>query len=1031
MAATRQELEFKLQQLEAQAQTIDQQLQTVTSRLIASVALTEQQRSLLQLQQQQLQNTVEALRVDINDAKSALQQADAPGVVPNPPTTAGQTVNDDSLPNPLKRPPLEVNDVTGRISPFPTVSSGSNALTTKSLANDDGDFGTNSAKVTLEKTQGLLVPAAVGYLAPSGKISPPGGLSITPVIDIKNLGGITGVTALPFGGAQALALPGNKSLDDSARPEPANTSVTINNEYNNGQPIQPQPNILDNFASVTYSASVYLLTPAQYNAYLNNQRRSVSGYTLLFQSGGAPVDSNESVLASRSPYFSDDFYIDSITIQNLFQGKQTRASHAVNELKFTIVEPNGITLLDRLFGAVQEVIPKNGGGNINYAAAPYLFVMRWYGWDNNGELIRGSGASLSDPNAVVEKFIPFTIKEINWSVSNKLVTYDWVCVPMGQMAASTSRGTIPYDIELGNQTIKGLLTGDAVVEQNAGGAPAPTPNASNATSTAPAPAKANSAQSAKGTVKQGLMAAINDFQKKLVADGIYEVADQYELVFANGAEDIADAVITLPGKIKNISVTPMAPPTTKDAASADPNRTSVDNTVRKMSITAGQQIVQVIDQAIRNSSYIYRQARVSNSEESTSEDAEDPESPLNPNVTQNIRWFQINMEVQQLDYDFKRNDFGVKVKYVITPFIVPKFDSKYFPIPKFNGLHKKYKYWFTGENTAVLDYQVTFNHAYALTMSGSDQVNSAAQNLRKRMTASLREIPRYTYQARSTENSAGADGKGNEISANAAEYLYSPTDLAEIKLKIVGDPGWIQQGAMSGGIDTQAFNYTGFLPDGTINFDASQVLFAIEWQKPRDYNLNTGLADPYELIGGEREPVQSYIYHANKCTSEFRQGKFEQTIEGTLYQFPVAASSAVNTSQVSGSGTATSNDAAQGVAGGTPSSLNNASPVGAVPGSTTDPGAELGLRSSQVTNSGMVVPAGVGTVPITPTQDIVNLQGTGTAAVNQDPAWLSNQQVGAVTSNGVVVQTANLPAPQVLGGKEITQQGTQVISVTT
>ena len=78
----------------------------------------------------------------------------------------------------------------------------------------------------------------------------------------------------------------------------------------------------------------------------------------------------------------------------------------------------------------------------------------------------------------------------------------------------------------------------------------------------------------------------------------------------------------------------------------------------------------------------------------------------------------------------------------------------------------------------------------------------------------------------------------------------------------------------------------GFLPDGTINFDSQQVLFAIEWQRPQDYNLNTGLADPYDTGDTQRKPVNSYVYLATKCVSEFRQGKFEQTIDGTLYYYP-------------------------------------------------------------------------------------------------------------------------------------------------
>jgi hypothetical protein len=157
----------------------------------------------------------------------------------------------------------------------------------------------------------------------------------------------------------------------------------------------------------------------------------------------------------------------------------------------------------------------------------------------------------------------------------------------------------------------------------------------------------------------------------------------------------------------------------------------------------------------------------------------------------------------------------------------------------------------------------------------------------------MRDIPRYVYAARSNESGAGGPGKSNEVSSNAAEYLYSPGDLHTAKVKIVGDPAWIQQGSLFKPITDQTFTGTsaapGFDIDGTIDFDNSQVLFEIAWQRPEDYNLATGLADPYAKTSAkykERQPLQSNVYQATKITSEFRGGRFEQTINGSLYFFP-------------------------------------------------------------------------------------------------------------------------------------------------
>jgi len=165
----------------------------------------------------------------------------------------------------------------------------------------------------------------------------------------------------------------------------------------------------------------------------------------------------------------------------------------------------------------------------------------------------------------------------------------------------------------------------------------------------------------------------------------------------------------------------------------------------------------------------------------------------------------------------------------------------------------------------------------------------------------MREIPKYTYMAASSESRQGSAEKGNEIASNASEVLYSPGDMSRTKVRIIGDPGWIQQGDLAGGVSVTEFSYSPFFPDGTINFDANQVMFEISWQRPQDYDIATGLADPYKGAGLEaRLPLQSTVYQATKVISEFRQGKFEQTIEGNMYFFPIpsktntAAATAVN-----------------------------------------------------------------------------------------------------------------------------------------
>ena len=706
--------------------------------------------------------------------------------------------------------------------------------------------------------------------------------------------------------------PGSVTMkDDNTLNEVTVTANRIDVEGNLSakDDITPQPNVLDRFASYTYSASVYLMSAKQYERLLLSNKKNINGYFLLFQSGGAPTNKGgfqgvgsgstngtENLNAEgvddygRNPAFPQDFYIDSITIDNALPGQQTQAAHMVTDLKFTVVEPGNITLLDRLYRAVQDAGQVNDSNQpVNYTAAVYLMVIRWYGYDINGNLVQVGAADpntgLTDPNAVVEKFIPFLIKKINWSVSSKLVTYDFECAPVSQMVAGyTRRGTIPYDAQFSASSVRELLGGD-LVYVTPGGQQADVRGIDNAVAATGSPPKASGAPTSSQTIKQGLMKAMNIYQQDLVKKGKYEVADTYSIVFDTHPDypdlNIGDSTLRLPGSTVTQSRTSMGV-----AAETNPNNTLNPDTDamkinnRNWSVTAGMQLIQVIDLVIRNSSYIANQ-------QLTTIDSNGVERPDAQAKKKPMAWFQISMEAKQGDYDKLRRDHAYDITFVVTPYLLQDFDSTYFPLTKFRGVHKSYPYWFTGQNTAVLDFTANFNNLYNLTVTGTSPEDSGTAAIRRNFTSSMRDIAKYTYAASSTESRQGEDGRALEAQANAAEYLYSPGNMGDGTLRIIGDPAWIQQGSMAGRVNAAEFSYSAFLPDGTINFDAQQVMYEVAWQRPNDYDLNTGLADPYS--GGDtknRLPIQSSVYLATRVISEFKQGKFEQTIKGSYFRFP-------------------------------------------------------------------------------------------------------------------------------------------------
>ena len=340
--------------------------------------------------------------------------------------------------------------------------------------------------------------------------------------------------------------------DDNPLPSVSTTTAatqTFGNVFGEGS-ITPQDNVLDQYASYTYQASVYLMKPEAFSAMVKNKKFTPSGSQLLFQSGGAPV-------GGRNPFFTNDYYIDKIELKSTAMGKGTNAAHNVNTIKMTLVEPNGITLLSNLDKAVEQYLGSENKKK-NFASAIYLLVIKFFGYDANGNLVQaGKSTGITNPigggaTANVEKYYPMAINKINFRVANKLVEYEIeATAPQYNIAVGQSRGTIPYNVELSGMSVKEALAGSSEV------GPSTTAKAKtlteeekqeqdNPTSNPPdAPPKASAAPSPKLTIRKGLMEALNQYQKDLVDRKIYTVADVYSIEFTDTS--IEQAKITVPG----------------------------------------------------------------------------------------------------------------------------------------------------------------------------------------------------------------------------------------------------------------------------------------------------------------------------------------------------------------------------------------------------------------------------------------------------------------------------------------------------
>jgi len=679
----------------------------------------------------------------------------------------------------------------------------------------------------------------------------------------------------------------NAIQEDSGSQTP--TEPTLTSGRNNikvavgyDKEIIPTSNMLSQFGTSTYNVTIYMITPRQYNDMMGYDGdtanatdadaqavKSVEGFSAILASGGLPPGGTDLATtgdpytiggAIRNQNFDLDYFIDDIEINTLMP-QQVRGATNVTQLSFKITEPYGFTFLNRLKNASEQMMRAEGdnvtNGGSDWIKQHYLMVIRFYGEHDIAQTatttdVETGGSTGADgtinvtaSRPLTEKYIPFQFTNITTRAATGAVEYMCQAVPINHLQAMGQKNsTIKVQLAMQGQTLEDVFNGTL---------------------------SRDTTNTANNTLRTGLLESLNNEWRKLADKGIISRANEYEVKFNGG--------------IGEATVKPLGT-TRKDRtamANVNPalisNREGVKKNVIDFSLNAGSQIQHVLDQVIRSSSWITDQQKK----------YIDPNTRAvrDNNSNELLQWYRITSKVRVLGWDEIRKDYAYKIIYQITPSAVTDVKSPAFPRRRFGGTHKRYKYWFTGENTEILNYEVDFNALYYVSSSPL-----MAQNKSDISTIGETTSPGAPDQTVIQGSDLSADP-----AARAASVLYSPTDYALLNMKILGDPDYIQQGDIfwrSLGIQD---NTPGYLPDGSIDYDSGEFLIEIDYNTMEDYNEETGEADirPIELKDASEvantttqqgRVYKGLIYQITQVNNQFSKGVFTQDIQGVLKQYP-------------------------------------------------------------------------------------------------------------------------------------------------
>ena len=639
----------------------------------------------------------------------------------------------------------------------------------------------------------------------------------------------------------------------------------------------PYENVLEQFASYVPLWTMACLTPQQFNDPSTYRGNPSALQNIVFASAGR-FDSQRVTTANGTP----EYFVDNFSMDSQLGGTAQSGWTNVTAFTFDVTEPYSMGL----FLQSLQVAAVNSGYPTYLNDCPYLLKLEFLGFKDNGSVFAGT--------EMLSKYFTIKITEVSFSVNEGGSKYSVKAAPFHYTGFSDVVSALPTDI---------LVTGEQVNEVLVSG-------------------------------EQSLCVALNTQQLQMVAKEQQEYPDLFEVVFP---VDFSDPIGLNPGQnietLKAMAdpkqqVKQRIPPSqrnvlatnfgdgavgaasmgfgpesggnylfkldgdVRDEATGRIKRDfmTIDPKQRGFTFTQGQKISSIIERVVQSSKYCVDNIKPENIKDGM------------------VNWFRIDVQIQLLEYDPKRNLRAKKYVYRVVPYKVSidKIKNPAAATPGENKLQriiaKRYDYLYSGQNNDIIKFDLTFNGMFftgALPRppQNNDKVanpdtNAAADSKKTAATVQAGSNPvgvatvngapsvKPDMAVNTQSNSGDKTVEQMVVDVFNKAFQYSSQDLVNVDLEIIGDPYYLSDSGISSNHFASAGPSDMINSDGSMNWEGSEIFIYITWRNPIEPNLGTtGQGGLFNFPNGGGVTPFSGIYKVTNVAHKFSDGKFTQTLK--------------------------------------------------------------------------------------------------------------------------------------------------------